>query len=266
MMMAARPIGSLSALLRAMLIAAALLLLTGARDPLLVPEVSQHEVVVRQGFTGADLLLYGAILPPDGARPTGEARYDIVIVLKGPSEAIVLREKQKRFGIWFNADSTGFRSAPSFYAVASSRPLSEIVDERTAAIYELGLNSLQLSPIGAIDIEEQQRFGAGLVGRRLASGLYRQDENGVTISGGVLYQAKIPLPSSVITGTYTAETFAIADGRVLASATAEVEVRKRGLERAIELFSVQQSFLYGLLTILIAIAMGWLAGRLFALR
>ena len=42
--------------------------LTGARDPILVPEVSQHEVQVRQGFTGTELLLYGAILDPAGVR------------------------------------------------------------------------------------------------------------------------------------------------------------------------------------------------------
>jgi hypothetical protein len=36
---------------------------------------------------------------------------------------------------------------PSYYAIASSRPIA-IVDDKTAAIYELGLKWLQLSPIG----------------------------------------------------------------------------------------------------------------------
>ena len=40
--------------------------LSAQRDPILVPEVSQHEVQVRQGFTGTELLLFGAILDPDG--------------------------------------------------------------------------------------------------------------------------------------------------------------------------------------------------------
>jgi uncharacterized membrane protein YfcA len=59
-------------------------LLGGARDPILVPEVSQHEIQVRQGFTGAELLLFGAILdPPEGTRAGSD--YDIVVVLKGPT-------------------------------------------------------------------------------------------------------------------------------------------------------------------------------------
>jgi len=237
---------------------------TAARDPILVPEISEHEIVVRQGFTGADLLLYGAILEPDRARVREDGDYEIVVVLKGPPEAISLREKQRRYGIWVNAEDASFRSAPSFYAVASSRPLEDIVERRTAAIYELGLDSLQLSPIGAFEPEQQARLTAGLVESRVSQGLYRQDDGGVSISGGVLYQARIALPSNVVTGTYVAETFAIADGRVVASATSEVTVAKRGFERAIEISSRENSFGYGLVAVMLSIMMGLIAGRLFA--
>ena len=37
-------------------------------------------------------------------------------------EPILVREKQKIAGIWLNADSIDFRSAPSFYAVATTGP------------------------------------------------------------------------------------------------------------------------------------------------
>lgn len=241
----------------------ALLLCSGQSEPILVPEVSQHEIQVRQGFTGTELLLFGAILEPDGRRAGRD--YDIVVVLKGPTEPIRLREKRRLAGIWVNADSTDFRSAPSFFAVASSRPIEEIVDDKTAAIFELGLDWLQLSPIGAIDTEEQARFTAGLVDLRQRSGLYQQDPGGVSISEDVLYQARISLPSNVRTGTYTAETFAITRGRVIASATADVEVRKLGFERLVANFADGSPFFYGLLAVGLSILMGWVAGRLFAL-
>lgn len=251
------------ALPRAFCALLALILLTGARDPILIPEVSQHEVQVRQGFTGAELLLFGAILNPEGLRAGRD--YDIVVVLKGPTQSIVLREKQKVAGIWINADSTQFRSAPSFYAIASTRPIRDIVDEKTAAIYELGLPWLQLSPIGAIDPAEQQRFAAGLVELRTREALYNQAEGSVQVNGQVLYQARISLPSNVLTGTYTAETFAINRGRVVASATSRVEVRKRGFEGAIVNFAEDNGFFYGLLVVGLSVLMGWIAGRLFAL-
>ena len=233
------------------------------RDPILVPEVSQHQIRVRQGFTGTELLLFGAILDPRGGRASGE--YDIVVVLKGPTLPVQLREKQKVAGIWVNAESTDFRSVPSFFALAASSPIEQIVDERTAAIYELGLDYLQLSPTATIDPEEQARFIDGLVDLRQRELLYQQDGSGVSISGGVLYQARITLPSNVQTGRYLAETFAINDGQVVASATSDVEVVKEGFERMVADEAENNSILYGLFAMGLSLFLGWLAGRISAL-
>jgi len=249
--------------LRAALLLLCLTLCGAARDPILVPEISQHEIQVRQGFTGADLLLFGAILTPEGARAAGD--YDIVVLLEGPARSIVVREKRKVAGIWVNATSTEFRSAPSFYALASSRPIADMVDDKTAAIYEMGFKWLQLSPIGVIDPAEQQRFSEGLVDLKRRQGLYQQNEHAVQISGQVLYQAHIALPSSVQTGTYTAETFAVSEGRVVASAISRVTVRKEGFERLVAANAERNGFFYGLFAVVVSISMGWIAGRLFAL-
>lgn len=249
--------------MRALLAALCALFLLGASDPILVPEVSQHEVQVRQGFRGTELLLFGAILTPEGTRAGQD--YDIVVVLKGPTRSIVLREKQRIAGIWVNADSAEFRSAPTFFAVASSRPIKKIVNDKTAAIYELGLPYLQLSPIGSYDPKVQLRMSAGLIDLLGREGLYNENPVGVTVSKQVLYQARIALPSSVQTGTYTAETFAIKGGKVVASAISRVEVRKTGLELAIANFARSNGFFYGLLAVALSVLMGFLAGRLFAL-
>lgn len=236
--------------------------LMGQSEPILVPEVSQSRIEVRQGFTGADLLLYGAVIEPQG--PSGGRDFDIAVVLKGPAEPIRVREKERIAGIWMNAEANDFRSAPSFFATASSRPIEEIVDPLTAAIYELGTEFIQLSPTGQIEPEEQQRFSRGLVEMRQRLGLYKEDPQGVRISEGVLYQARIALPSNVTTGQYTAETFAIADGRVLASATAEIEVVKVGLEGSVVYASQEWSLFYGLGAIALSLGMGWIAGQAFS--
>src|SRR6185312_787359 len=114
-------------------------LLVAAEKPVLVPDVSSREVQIRYTFSGAQLLLFGAIAYPDGRAPTQPA--DIAVVLRGPVQPILLREKQKIGPIWMNADSSRFRSAPSYYAVASSKPISALVDDRTASIYELGIHN-----------------------------------------------------------------------------------------------------------------------------
>jgi uncharacterized protein (TIGR02186 family) len=234
------------------------LLLGAARAPMLVPDVSQRDVDIQYSFTGAELLLFGAIVYPDGRVPDKPA--DIVVVLKGPDQSIVMREKQKVAGIWVNADSAQFRSAPSFYAMASSRPIERIVDERTATIYEMGVDKLQLSPSSLNDSDEINRFQAGLVDLRRRSGLFIERPGTVEITEGVLYRARLPLSARVIVGNYTAETFLVQNGRVVAAATRDITVQKSGFERSMAIAAQDWPILYGLAAIMMAVGMGWAAG------
>ncbi|GGB52014.1 membrane protein [Blastomonas aquatica] len=251
----------MNALRHLALLVCAWLMTSAATEPVLVPEVSQRDIQIKYGFTGAELLLFGAIVYPGGTPPSGDN--DIVVILKGPPQSIILREKQKIAGIWINAASTEFRSAPGYYAVASSRPIDKIVDERTAAIYEFGLGNLQLSPAGSIDPKEQSRFLSGLVDLNQREGLYKQQEGSVEILEGVLYQARLSIPASVPTGLYTAETFLVRDGQVLAAAVREIEVRKFGFERFVATAAEYQPFFYGVSAVLISLLLGWLGGVVF---
>ncbi|MDQ3075145.1 MAG: TIGR02186 family protein [Pseudomonadota bacterium] len=249
---------------RAALLALLAPLLIGAAEPVLVPDVSARAIEIRYSFSGAQLLLFGAILYPGGRVPNRPA--DIVVVLKGPVEPIVVREKRKIAGIWMNADKNRFRSAPSYYAVASSRPLRELVDERTAAIYELGLQDLQLSPGGGALRDKERRFETGLLDLRKRQGLYAEHSEGVEITDDVLYRAQIAIPSQVPVGTYTAETFLIDRGKVIAAATREVEIGKSGFERYVALAARQHGFLYGLAAVLLSLGLGWGAAMAFGRR
>ncbi len=240
------------------------LLLTAASTPQLVPDVSAREVEIRYSFTGAQLLLFGAILYPDGRIPEHAA--EVVIVLRGPDQPILIRQKEKIAGIWMNADQSRFRSAPSFYSVASSRPVRELVDDRTASIYELGLRNLQLSPGGGALPDKVRRFEAGLLDLRRRQGLYAENPHGVEVTGGVLYRAAIAIPSQVPVGTYTAETFLIDHGRVLAAATREIHIGKSGFERYVALVARRHAIAYGVLAVLLSLGLGWAAASLFRRR
>jgi uncharacterized protein (TIGR02186 family) len=230
--------------------------------PKLVPDVSQRKIDIQSGFTGAELLLFGAIIYPRGVAPEGQV--DVAVVLRGPAGPVTLREKQKVAGIWINADSSDFRSVPAYYAIASSRPLSKIVDEKTAAIYELGLDNLQLSPTGEVDASEQRRFSNGLVDLNRRNGLFRQQAGSVNITDQVLYRARLYVPSSVPVGTYTAETLLIRDGRVIvADDKVEVRVRKTGFEQLITVLARDYSLFYGTMAVLVSLLLGWFAGYVF---
>jgi uncharacterized protein (TIGR02186 family) len=233
----------------------------GAAEPKLVPDVSQRAIEIRYSFTGAELLLFGAILYPGGRVPTDQV--DVAVVVKGPLQPILVREKQKVAGIWMNVESERFRSAPSFYAVASSRPLSELVEERTAAIYELGVQNLQLSPGAGASPEERQRFEAGLIELQQRQQLYFEDPRGVEITEGVLYRARINIPARVPVGKYTAETFLIRDGQVIAAAVRDIRIEKLGFERFVAMAAEQWSLTYGLVAVLVSLFLGWAASVIF---
>ena len=246
---------------RLMMLLAAVVL-TGAKEPVLVPDVSQREVEIAYSFTGAELLLFGAIIYPGGLVPDG--RTDIAVVLKGPSQSILVREKRKLAGlIWANADSARFRSAPTFYAIASSRPLDKLVDERTAAIYELGLGNIHLSPASGSSPTDAQRFETGFVDLRARGELFVDRPGAVEITRDVLYRARLRIPARVPVGRYTAETFLIRDGKVIAAATREVDVRKTGFERFVATAAVKWPFIYGLFAVVLSVGFGWGAGALF---
>ena len=238
--------------------------LIGADKPVLVPDISSRQVQIRYSFTGAQLLLFGAVVYPGGRPP--DRQVDIAVVLRGPVQPILVREKAKIAGIWMNADSDRFRSAPSFYAVASSRPIRDLLDERTAAIYELGLHNLQLSPGGGALPEKERRFEAGLLDLRHRQQLYAETPHGVEITDGVLYRAVITIPSQVPVGTYTAETFLIDRHKVIAAATRDIQIDKSGFERYVALAARRHRLLYGLTSVLLSLALGWAAAAAFRRR
>ena len=254
----------MSARLASLILALAAPLLIAADKPVLVPDISARQVQIRYSFTGAQLLLFGAVVYPGGRPP--DRQVDIAVVLRGPVQPILVREKMKIAGIWMNADSNRFRSAPSYYAVASSRPIGDLLDERTSAIYELGLHNLQLSPGGGALPEKERRFEAGLLDLRKRQQLYWENPRGVEITGNVLYRAVITIPSQVPVGTYTAETFLIDRNKVIAVATRDIQIDKSGFERYIALAARRHRFLYGLTCVLLSLGLGYAAAAAFRRR
>ncbi len=248
--------------LRALLLLPILFLSIAAANPVLVPDVSQRKIDIVYSFTGAELLMFGAILYPGGRIPTEKA--DIVVVLRGPTQPLIVREKQKLGGlIWVNAESARFLSAPGYYAIASSRPLDELVDERTAAIYELGVKNLQLSPASSEQPKTRRRFENGLIDLFSKSKLYDEQPGSVEISNGVLYRARLAIPARVPVGNYVTETFLIKDGRILAVASKEVQIDKSGFERFVAESARQYPLLYGLVAVLLSLLLGWGAAMAF---
>ncbi|MET0271033.1 MAG: TIGR02186 family protein, partial [Sphingomonas sp.] len=85
----------------------------------------------------------------------------------------------------------------------------------------------------------------------------------VSVREGVLYRARMRLPARVPVGAYTAETFLVQDGRVIAAQVREVTVQRRGFERIVAVFAQDWALGYGLGAVALSVLLGWAAGIAF---
>ena len=244
---------------RAALLLAVALGLTAAAPagPRLIADLSEPRVDINYGFAGAELLVYGAIQYPRGRVPDEAPR--LAVVARGPSQAIRVRQKERVAGIWLNTRARDFATVPSYVAVATSRPIEELVDTRGAAIWEIGLSSLQLSPASASSPERNRDFRLGLIDLRRRAGLYREEEAGVLITENILYRARLVIPASAPVGRYEVLVHLIRDGAVVATATRPLEVRQTGFEARVSRWAREQSLPYGLAAVAMALGAGWAA-------
>ncbi|MEM7223488.1 MAG: TIGR02186 family protein [Pseudomonadota bacterium] len=222
----------------------------GAKAVPLLADTSKHLVAITTGFTGDEVLVFGTIDEPG----------DVVVVVRGPSIPIVMHRKSNIAGIWINTASMTFEQAPSFYAVASSKPLDEIARPNVLARHELGVENLKLEiPRARASPNVAQDWRAGLIRNQQRRGLYPTMVNEIGFLGERLFRTRIEFPDNVPTGTYQAEVYLIVDGHVVSAQKTPLIVSKVGAEAEVYDFAYQNSALYGVIAILIALVAGWLA-------
>ncbi|TNF62611.1 MAG: hypothetical protein EP307_06635 [Rhodobacteraceae bacterium] len=242
---------------------ALILALLGA--PALAEEVvlglSRDEVAITTRFDGSEILIFGAV-KRDGPIPEG-SELDVVITLAGPSKPVVVRRKDRRFGIWVNTDAVEVDAAPSFYAVAASGTLSEVLKEVEDLRHKISTERA-IRSVGAPEtILDSASFTEALIRIREANGLYKTLEDHVAIDQQTLFRTSVAMPANLTEGEYAIRIFLLRDGNVVSQGASTIDVRKVGLERWLFGMSRQQPLLYGLMSLAIAIAAGWGASAVF---
>lgn len=226
-----------------------------------VAGLSQDNVSITATFDGTGILVFGAV-KRDAPAPT-DAPLHVVIEVAGPDHAVTVRRKEKVFGIWINRDSVEIDSAPSFYAVAATGPLSEIVSETENLRHRISVDRL-IRMVGAPDhISDAENFVEAVIRIRRDNGLYTDTGTSVQLTDETLFKTEFDLPSNLVEGDYSARIFLIRGTEVVDSFETAIAVRKVGLERWIYNLAHQRPLIYGLLSLAIAIAAGWLASAVF---
>lgn len=225
-----------------------------AQDVPLVADLSSHLVAITTGFTGTDVLLFGATDGPG----------DIAVVVRGPASDTVVRRKERFGPIWINGMEATLQDAPSYYRVASNRPLDEIAPDLLLSRFQIGLENIRLvSADETMDAELTAEFREALVRLKLDDDLYDQGLGAVNLMSNRLFRTELHFPAHVPTGTYLVEVYLFRNGQVTSAEIVPLNISKIGVGADIYDFAYNWAPLYGLLAVLLAAAAGWAASAAF---
>ena len=231
-------------------------------------DVSTRSVSITSSFTGTEIVVFGAV---DNSRQSSaeSGLYDVVIVLEGAPSRLVSRRKSNIAGIWINTQSVTFESIPSYYAIASTRPLDELADPVLLRENDIGLEQVRMTPIRGwetgLSTADLADFKTAVIRLKQKEGLYVQEQYGVVFIGRSLFRATIELPANVPVGALIARVHLLREGQLLSSYTARVNLERQGVERILYAFAFDHALLYGVFTVAVAVGAGLLASTLFRL-
>jgi uncharacterized protein (TIGR02186 family) len=232
----------------------------------LVVSLSNHRVAVTSNFVGEELVLFGTIEPNPITSPL-RPPYDLVVTVTGPRQTLRTRRKQHMLGIWVNADAREFVSVPSYLAVLSNRPVSNIANQDTLRRLQVGLDNFLLPQRIGADVADTVRddpFRRAFVRLQTQQGLYRESGTAVTFLTPTVFRAAIPMPAAVPTGSYGINVELFAGGVLVARTNSALEVIKTGFEQYVADAARDHGLLYGMATALMALLIGWFASVVFA--
>ncbi|TWB20601.1 uncharacterized protein (TIGR02186 family) [Nitrospirillum bahiense] len=237
----------------AMAVLALLAIWTPARAQTLVADLSSHLIAITTGFTGTDVVLFGAIDQPG----------DVAVVIEGPETSQTVRRKDRMAGIWINNETLKFSHVPGFYGVASNKPLDALLPPAVAQRHEIGLDHVRMLPRADADAATVAEFRAALIRNKQREGLYGTEVGEVVFLGQRLFRTSISFPANVPIGLYTVSVYLIRNQDVVGAQTTPLAVSKIGFSADIFDFAQHNGLVYGLVGVLLAVGAGWLAGSVF---
>jgi len=222
----------------------------------LVADLSNYSIAMDAGFNGTRLFLFGV------RNDSG----DIVVVVRGPKKNYMIRKKEKFAGVWINHDRMKFYDVPDFYAVASSRHLSEI--NKSALFTRLGIGEENLFTHASSESETDKfsEFQNAFLDHQHTNRLYATNPDNIGFMSETLFKTVIEFSDNIPPGDYTAEIYLISDGEVVGMQSTPISVVKSGLDAFIYNFAHNSPALYGISAIILALSAGWVTGRLFEVR
>lgn len=229
---------------------------TAKAQPVVV-DLSKSSVDITAGFTGTEVLLFGAT----------SGYGEVVVVIEGPKEIIGVRRKENVAGIWVNGRQIDFKNVPAFYKVLSTNSLDEWLPLAVREENQIGVEYLNLKPLDSnIGAAEASEYRAALIRNKQQINHYGDVERRLNLAGGRLFRSEVFFPANVPVGRYFVRTYLVDKGKIVSTRTIPLNIRKIGIEADVFRVAHQHSALYGIAAIVIAVLAGLGGNALFRRR
>ncbi len=213
--------------------------------------------------TEVDIFFHGARLVATGRVPK-DCR--IVLKLEGERQAVTYRRKDKRGPLWIGTGRVVFDSLPSLYLVAASSDSAD-VERQLKTIgegYEALRRSVRIeqSPAGD-DVFVFDEF-LRLETRR---GFYAVRPGSIALShpdgASADFRADFRIPATVRPGAYRATLYCFNELGPVSETVRTFSVEKTGLVRVLSDVAFRHGGLYGVVSVVVALAAGLVVGVVF---
>lgn len=219
--------------------------------------LSRDQVAITATFEGSEILIFGAVKRESPIQR--DPGLEVVIAVSGPELPATVRRKSRVAGIWMNTESIAVDAAPSFYAVATTGPLREVLSWTEDLRHDVSIPRSIRAVDVAQSVADPESFREALVRVQQEAGQYQMLEDRVTLAEHTLFRTSVDLPANLIEGNYRIRILLTREGRVIDRFDSYIVVRKVGIERLAYDLAHQQPFVYGLVALALAIAAGWAA-------
>ena len=226
--------------------------------------LSTETIVITSSFSGARLVVFGALDNADG-RVLRQGGYDIVVALEGPKLPQVVREKERVLGLWINDGAERFEALPVSYSLAATRRLSDIAPVALLEQLSVGIENLR-TDLRGVEPEAapvRDAYASALRRIRVARGLYNQTFGTVEFVSPTLFRAELSLPTDLPVGRHVARAFLFRNGAFLRERSETLWVVKSGFESSVSAFAARHGVFYGCLAVLLGIVTGWFGRIVF---
>ncbi len=255
------------------------LLGTGAAPPAPAQEASPlcrvdvRRVRISLGFSGQQVLVFGQV--PPGTTQVAS------VVEAPPGRPVRLMLKGRVGPFWMGVRQYAVGGVPPLYLVNISCPggnvlhpcpeknVLESVNRRLEAEgVVLGPDAIVTGARVEVLRGEDSAAGTkqlfdGFWKLQASRGLYGVNENGIHLTGDGKYFYRATIPAHAPEAKYTITTYFLGSDALVDAARVELFVSRSGLVAWLARLAERQAYLYGGITVLIALAAGWFVGTIF---